>query len=168
MNQAAAVISTDEDSTTYKTIATKSTTKIELERAITTLRRLSVDDNCTSVADSSLADVALDGLTNSSSDEVVDNNNMLGMNFTTSRQQLLIDGGVEAANTNAAILNRPSVGLVPREEVVSMSEERRRGVDPPPTELLVVYSDHGPEQQQQQRQDNDNRKEEAMEAYKKI
>ena len=157
MNQAAAiVISTDEeDSTTYKTIATKSTTKIELERAINTLRRLSVDDNCTSGADSSLADnIALDGFANSSSDEVADG--MLGMNCTTSRQRLLIDGGVEAANTNAAI-------------VVSMSEERRRGMDPPPTELLVVYSDHGPEQQQQQQQqDNDNRKEEAIEAYKKI
>lgn len=150
MNQAAVVISTDEDSTTYKSIATKSTTKIELERAINTLRRLSVDDNCTSGADSS---------------EVADN--MLGMDFTTSRQQLLIDGGVEAANTNAAILNRPSVGLVPREEGSTSNDEQRRrgrGMDPPPTELLVVYSDHGPEQQQ----DKNNRKEEAMEAYKKI
>jgi hypothetical protein len=154
MNQE--VIISTEDST-YKTIATRSTTKIELERTINSLRRLSVD-NCTSGADSSLAAEELADLvlTNSS---VADNNNMLGMDFTTSKQQLLINGGVEDANTNAK-LNRPLVGLVACEG----SEQRRRGMDPPPTELLVVYSDHSSSQPPQ----DNNRKEEAIEAYKKI
>lgn len=153
MNQV--VISTEDS--TYKSVATRSTTKIEVERTITSLRRRLSVDNCTSGADSSLAEMANLHFTDSS-EEVGDN--MLGMDFTTSKQQLLIDGGVEAANTNA-ILNRPSDRLVSREGSTS-DEHRRRGMDPPPTELLVVYSDHSSSQQ------DSNRKEEAIEAYKKI